>query len=479
MNLVEPVTTKQITAVRLPQGVSALQEGKFMSVVLNLKHFCFGRCALVLGCLLAQQYVLARSGSDQIFFQAANVSSPDTLATLSTGNGEAEETSLAAFVPKANVTSISALIARLENAGDLYSPGIAELTGQLGRALQAAGEHRAALDAYDRSFHITRRHEGLFGANQTSILQGMIKSQLALGDREAADALHQSLFSMQQQVLAEKPVALAEAYLTFADWNMKYYLQVQQAPVVGGKTALQETALANRLGDAFMQYHQALWLFSTANADDLYEEKVAVERKIAAVTLMVNRQYQRQMANPLAKPGQQNIHQSKRANNPALFDHGSAALIRAIQYSVATAEPLLIAERELELADWYLLMNQQDEARTTYTTAVASLRDAGVEEQQIATILESGQPVRNPETALLALAEDEAVGDFDGYVDVTFDLSRSGKASNARVLAGASYDEAVEKDLLRQIHDSRFRPGFDQGAPVDRTDVTLRYYFAR
>jgi tetratricopeptide (TPR) repeat protein len=450
-----------------------------MSVVLNLKHFGVKHCALLVGCLLAQQSAFARSDSDPIFFQAANLSSPDTFAVRSASKSEGEETSFAGFVPMANATSISALITRLEEEGDFYSPRIAELNEQLGRALQAEGEHHAALEAYDRSFHITRRQEGLFSASQASILQGMIRSQLALGDREASDALHQSLFLMQQQVFAEKPVALAEAYVTSADWNMKYYLQVRQTPVFGGRTTAQEAVLANRLGDAFMQYHNALWLFTTATADDLYEEKVAVERKIAAVTFMVNRQYQSESANMLTKVGQKNIHQSKRGNNPALLDHGSAALLRAIDYSKATAEPVLIAERELELADWYLLMNQQDEARTTYATAVALLRDAGVQEEEIATILESGQPVRNPETALLALAEDEAVGDFDGYVDVAFDLSRHGKASNARVLAGASYDEAVEKDVLRQIRDGRFRPGFDQGSPVDRTDVTLRYYFTR
>ncbi len=450
-----------------------------MSVVLNLGNFGFKHCALVVGFLLVQQNVLARSDSDPIFFQAANLSSTDTSITLPASKGTEGATSFAAFMPMANATSINNSIAKLEDAGDFYSPRMAELNEQLGKALQAEGEHRAALEAYDRSFQITRRQEGLYSAAQATILQGMIKSHLALGDRETSDALHQSLFLMQQQVFAEKPVALAEAYVTSADWNMKYYLQVRQTPVFGGRTTAQEAVLANRLGDAFMQYHNALWLFTNATADDLYEEKVAIERKIAAVSFMVNRQYQGESAHMLTKVGQKNIHQSRRGNNPALVDHGSAALLRAIDYSKATAEPVLIAERELELADWYLLMNQQDEARTTYATAVAQLRDAGVKEEEIATILESGQPVRNPETALLALAEDEAVSDFDGYVDVTFDLSRSGKATNARVLSGSSYDAAVEQDVLRQIHDGRFRPGFDQGALVDRNDVTLRYYFAR
>jgi hypothetical protein len=264
-----------------------------------------------------------------------------------------------------------------------------------------------------------------------------------------------------------------------ADWNLQYYLQARQTPVPGGRTAAQDEALAERLGAGFMQYHKALWLLSTAAADSLYAEKVAIERKIAALTLMVNRQYQHDNPNTLTKLGQRSIHQSSRANNPVLSSHGSAALKRAIAYSVAGAGPVQVAERQLELADWYLLTDQHDEARAAYATAVASLRAADVQEPQIAAILESGQPVHDPEADLLALANDEAVSDFDGYIDVTFDLNRYGKASNARVLAGAAYDEQTEADLLRQIHDGRFRPGFDHGAPVDRTDVTLRYYFAR
>jgi outer membrane biosynthesis protein TonB len=80
---------------------------------------------------------------------------------------------------------------------------------------------------------------------------------------------------------------------------------------------------------------------------------------------------------------------------------------------------------------------------------------------------------------VLALARDEAVSAFDGYIDVSFDLNPYGEASNARVLAGTAHDAAVEEDLLRQIRASRFRPGFEQGALVERSDVTLRYYFAR
>jgi hypothetical protein len=383
------------------------------------------------------------------------------------------------FMPMPDAASIRAGIFSLEEAGDYYSPRIAELAEELGKVLQAEGEHRAALEAYDRSFQIIRRQEGLFSAAQAGILRAEIDSQLALGDMEAGDTLQQALFLMQQQLLADKPIALAEAHLAVADWNLKYYLQVQQAAVPGGRTQAQNEALAERLGEGVMQYHKALWLLSTATADGLVEEKVAIERKIAALMRMVDKQYQRDLPSTLAKASHSSIQQSKNAHDPVLLNHGSAALQRAIDYSVASAEPVLIAERQLELADWYLLMDQYDEASAAYAAAAESLRAAGVQEAQIATILASGLPVRDPETALLALANDDAVDDFDGYIDVAFDLNRYGKASNARVLAGASYDEQTEEDLLRQIQDSRFRPGFDQGTPVARTDVTLRYYFAR
>src|SRR5687767_13537918 len=138
-----------------------------MFLVPNLKHFAVKHCALLLGCLLAQHSAFARLDHEPIFFQAANVPGPDAFATsLLAAREEKNEAAFAAFAPMANAASIRALIASLEEAGDSYSPKLAELSEKLGRALQAEGEYRAALDAYDRSYHIIRRQEGLVSAAQ-------------------------------------------------------------------------------------------------------------------------------------------------------------------------------------------------------------------------------------------------------------------------------------------------------------------------
>jgi hypothetical protein len=445
------------------------------------------QCALFLGCLggalLTQQLVIARS-ADPVFFPAVSLSAPldvpdASFADLSAG----ESASFAAFVPMADSSSIRALIAAVEAGGDYDSPLLAEQSAELGKALQAEGQYRAALAAYDRSLGITRRHEGLFSSTQALLLQAKIEVHLAIGDIEAADALQQSLFLMQQQLFDGDAIALAEAHQAMADWNLKLYLQAREILLPGGRTPEQEQALDERLAQAFMQYHKSRSLLAMPGSDGeteaLYQEKVQIERRIAALTLMANRQHQQAMPNALTKAGQHSLVQRQRSADPLLFRHGSSALQRAIDYSMTSAAPVLVAERQLELADWYLLLDQHAQATTAYTLALAALREAGIGEEAIAAILDAGLPVHDPEDELAALVRQQPARDIDGYVDVAFELDRYGKASKARVVDGSERDEQIEQALLRQIRADRFRPGVAAGTLIDQQDVTLRYYYTR
>jgi tetratricopeptide (TPR) repeat protein len=434
--------------------------------------------ACTLACILAQHSASARPDADQVYFHAVALPSAAATAELVSAPG-AESSSFAAFVPMADSAAIRDLIAGLEEAGDYYSPVIAEHAAELGKALQAEGQYQAALEAYDRSLNIVRRAEGLFSYSQIRLLQARIDTHLAMGDMETSDSLQQSLFMMQQQVLAADPIALAQANLAAADWNLKYYLQAAQNPLPGGRTPEQEHALDERLGRAFMQYHKALWLYSNADVNGLVEEKVELERRIAAVTLMVNRKYREERPTTLTKLGQRSYAQTQRANNPVLFRHGSSALQRAIDYSVATAEPQLVAERQLELADWYLLLDQHDEAQAAYAAARSSLREAGMADADIASALGAGLPVQDPAKSLTFMASADGLTEFEGFIDVSFNVNRYGEASNAHVLSGSAHDPQLEQYLLQEIEAGRFRPGFDAGTPVAQSDVRLRYFFAR
>jgi tetratricopeptide (TPR) repeat protein len=452
-----------------------------MSAVSPRERVGFSSMLVLIGCTLLPAYASAKSEHALMFFPAVSPAMDASLAV--SGDVSRAATPVAGFMPLASATTINERIAHLEGAGDFYSPQLAELSEALGKTLQAEGEYRSALTAYDRSLQIRRRHEGLASTSQVALLRSEIECQVALGDVAATDLLHTALYAMQQQLFKDRPLALADAQLDFADWNLQYYLQAERALGAGSSTPAVDAELASRLADAFSQYHKALWLLSTApdatQDASVNDRKVGIERKIAGLALMVDRQYQRNSPYTLTKMNQHSFIQDGMFHNPVLSRHGSEALQRAITYS-AGADPVVIAQRQLELADWYLLMDQHDKAATTYAAALDSLRSAGVQEDRIAAIVESGQPVLGPDRAMSQLlGASQAPADFDGYIDVAVDVNRYGLASNARVLGGNADDAGVEADLLQQLRSGRFRPGFDQGVPVDRTDVTVRYYFAR
>src|SRR5690606_11503889 len=118
-------------------------------------------------------------------------------------------------------------------------------------------------------------------------------------------------------------------------------------------------------------------------------------RRIAALVLMANREHQRNQTE-LTRHGVKSANAASRSNRPVLLRHGTAALQQAVEYSKATNEPEQVAERMLELADWYLLMHRYDEAYTAYGDAARFLSRSGVTEERRAILLGGGHPVHDP-----------------------------------------------------------------------------------
>jgi outer membrane biosynthesis protein TonB len=80
--------------------------------------------------------------------------------------------------------------------------------------------------------------------------------------------------------------------------------------------------------------------------------------------------------------------------------------------------------------------------------------------------------------ARFGLAADAEVP-WDGYVDVSFRVSRFGHASDIDVLGSTGpLTEDIEKRLRRLVRGYPFRPRFIDGAPSTRDQVSIRYYFA-
>jgi TonB family protein len=434
-------------------------------------------CQLLLGSLLLLQGSQALAASE-VRFHAVTLATATQLPLQTDERAlQLNSASFAAFEQLQPAAELQQAIQQLELGGEHSSPQLAELAFELGKALHAEGRYRDASKAYERAWQLLRQQAGLQAASQIPLLQARIESLLAMQDPLTADQLQQQLLDLQERHHADDALALAEARLAWADWNIRYYLELQSRRLPGGRTDVETDALNARLGQAFRYYHQGLALLEANDGTGIDEWKIEVERRIAALTLMANREHQRHAPTLMAKHGMRSRQAALRSNNEALVEHGSSALQRAIDYSVEQQDAAAVALRTLELGDWYLLVHDLDAAHARYAEAAALLQQAGLPAEAQTQLLQPGLPVHDPVAELQAQLQQQDAAGYEGFIDVSFTVDHSGRALAPRIVANSSDDPALERQLLRRIRNESFRPlaGADKAA----SEVTLRYFFTR
>jgi hypothetical protein len=110
-----------------------------------------------------------------------------------------------------------------------------------------------------------------------------------------------------------------------------------------------------------------------------------------------------------------------------------------------------------------------------YGQAYEDLKKAGIDQTSIDAIFAPRTPVVLPAFLPNPLVS-EASGAI-GYIDVAFEVTRHGYAENIEVLgATESVIRRVERDLVRLIEESPFRPRMINGEFAERSRVEVRYY---
>src|SRR5690606_25684384 len=156
--------------------------------------------------------------------------------------------------------------------------------------------------------------------------------------------------------------------------------------------------------------------------------------------------------------------------------HGNDALERRLQYlrempGVAAKD---IAAAALDLADWSLLFGRQRlKTVESYATLYA--------QQATRLAAEDREPLFSPDypVALPACIPPEVALEYEGYIDVEFNLNRFGKVSKLAVLGKSEETPGfVEERLVRMLRDTQFRPRLLNGKPRDSDQLQVRYYYA-
>jgi hypothetical protein len=139
-------------------------------------------------------------------------------------------------------------------------------------------------------------------------------------------------------------------------------------------------------------------------------------------------------------------------------------------------------EAFVHMADWELLYSPllgtryRDSALAAYEQAYEWLDEHQVAQESIDAMFSPEIPVVLPSFLANPLASAETP-ESKGFIDVAFVIARDGKSRRVEVLGRAdNVTRADERELVRTIRNSRFRPRLTEGQFADAAPVTLRYF---
>jgi tetratricopeptide (TPR) repeat protein len=384
--------------------------------------------------------------------------------------------------PAAREAKYREAIATVRSTEGPYALPLSEHLLGLGRLLQRQGQLDAALDAYETSMHVLRVNLGLYSLEQKPVLRAIFSAYAARGDIDNAHATQEALFNLQLRHHGGDSPAAVSALLDWADWNVNLYLLLDPLPTV--ETGVRPYPGLNdpRLELAYNTYTRALETLQ-AHAAIGDERLVTTERKLAALNFITNQKLHDTYGDTLAyyaatRPSDFNSPGDVLEDaTSAHFYDGSSALQRALAHSYSRPERRNddIATRMVELGDWYLLFDRRAAALDQYRDALQFMREASLPPEEVERIMSSGMPVPTPDTAYLPPPDDR---EFDGFIDVEFALSKFGMATHPHIIGSSTNNKQIERELLREIRDCKFRPKFVADAPVNNEKIRLRYYYS-
>lgn len=373
---------------------------------------------------------------------------------------------------------LDSIAAARRAGGDLALPLGEQLLG-FGRALHEQGKYDEALAAFAESRHVMRVNLGLNSVEQVPVLKAMFAAYAAQGDVDSAHATQEALFNLRLRHYGGDSANAVNALLEWADWNVNLYLLLDPQPSMDSSLRSFNRLNDPRLQLAYDLYTQALQTLQQRNqADD--ERLVTTERKLAALNFITNRKLQATYGEALqrvaaASDGDDSASALEDAST-ANFEDGSSALRRALEHSERRPQRRNddIAARMVELGDWYLLFDHRAAAMEMYRDALAFMREASLPQEEVERIMSPGMPVPTPDTAYREPVDASKVA---GYIDVEFELTQYGMATKPKIIASSQNNRQIERELLREIRDCKFRPKFVADAPVKREKIQLRYYY--
>jgi len=353
-------------------------------------------------------------------------------------------------------------ISKIESSHGAYAADLPEQMLSLGLALQNQERHGEAIAVFKRGVHLARINNGLYSAEQIPLLQGEIKSAIALGEYGQVDQLQEYLYRVQQRGL---PVgeARANTLIQQANWHFNAYQM--------------------GLGNPGPERLLTMWdLYRLAWNDLLSTEQENSPKLLPPLYGLLRTQYlisEYSSESDVTGNSYTSNFGSANANRFYGYRAQNYDLGRSVILSIHTIQSANhgrsseeAAQALVSLGDWAMWYGKRGDATEIYQHALAELALRDDAQQGELSVLT--EPVPLPDMRGLR-GLPPPVGAEEGNILVEFGVDGRGKVIDLTRLDSNEDMDATAIRLMRMLRGTKFRPRFEAGEPVV-TDNLVRAY---
>jgi len=400
-------------------------------------------------------------------------------------------------------------ILQFEMDGGPYDPRLSEAYLSLGQVYQQLDDQELAIEALSNALHVNRINNGLFNATQLNIVSELVESYLRHGDFAAANQQQEYLFFIQQKIYGPNNPVILSSLLEYADWNLHAsslslgYIPDTEALGLRLLPQVTDSFIRNlrnfdnqpliQLNLASNAYKQALRLQRrheaiAPNLDPDRLRRIETDLQLSESNLNIPETEKKLAFTHLLLGNMLENYPTTASNAQADFyfrtlREGQDALQRRLDYlRNANSTELDIGMALVDMADWFLLTERWSSAEQMYIQAYQFMDANQLEHIPGLSYPDLPVPIPSYVSPFYSRASNnisaDAVLDYEGYIDVSFELSRLGNASDIEIL---SYTENTQDDTLRalrrMLRRTQFRLQLQDNEQYAENSYLVRYYY--
>ncbi|MBI2994613.1 MAG: hypothetical protein HYY48_10620 [Gammaproteobacteria bacterium] len=444
--------------------------------------------------MLAKLLVRALLALQFFAFATAVHAGQGTDATMQTS-----ELTAPVAVPTQTINQLLEAIREREREGGPYDSQLGEQLSSLGLAYQRNGEHAQAVQTLNRTLQIKRVNEGLQSMGQLSTLESIIENNIAVKDWEELDRNYQLLLWLHRRNFESDDQRLLPIIDKMGRWKLQAYRDklLEQNPDVTLREAedlYRQTIklLEKQYGKTDARLIDPLY----GNASTEYEimretmkKPLDSFRSASRAPLFNTISYQQVCARtrqgvicrviPVVTGGGNLGALASEQNSKDMQIHYS---LQKAKRSLSQIVDIFEANPNLprrsyglalvHLGDWYMFHRQPGAANDHYKKAYAALVESGTSKEDIDNLF--GKPAGVPSLQLPLPDVEKKLSEERQYVEVAFDVSKTGRVTNIEVMADPDDSSGIRRKVRKMLTESRFRPRLENGEPVDTVGLKIR-----